>query len=157
MNEQNLKPVRTTEEAKAKGAIGGKKSGEAKRRKKSMKAAAKLLLSLPVQGDAEKQLVKLGLDPADADNQMLVMAAMFLKAAKGDVKAATFLRDTAGEVPMTERERAEANYTKERLKLDREKLNYTKERDKEAPPDEYESDGFIEALAGSAAEDWKDE
>lgn len=28
MNEQNLRPVRTTEEAKAKGAIGGKKSGE---------------------------------------------------------------------------------------------------------------------------------
>ena len=58
---------------------------------------------------------------------------------------------------MTERERAEINCTKERLKLDREKLNYTKERDKEAPPDEYESDGFIDALTGSAAEDWKDE
>lgn len=127
MNEQNLRPVRTTEEAKAKGAIGGKKSGEAKRRKKSMKAAAKLLLSLPVQGDAEKQLVKLGLDPADADNQMLVMAAMFLKAAKGDVKAATFLRDTAGEVPMTERDRADVKYNNSRLMLEKEKIKMSKE------------------------------
>lgn len=105
-----------------KGAVGGKKSGEAKRRKKSMKAAAKLLLSLPAQGDAEKQLVKLGLDPADADNQMLVIAAMFLKAAKGDVKAATFLRDTAGEVPMTERDRADVKYNNSRLNLEKEKI-----------------------------------
>lgn len=122
MNEQNLRPIRTTEEAKVKGAVGGKKSGEAKRRKKSMKAAAKLLLSLPAQGDAEKQLVKLGLDPADADNQMLVIAAMFLKAAKGDVKAATFLRDTAGEVPMTERDRADVKYNNSRLNLEKEKI-----------------------------------
>ena len=133
MNEQNLRPIRTTEEAKVKGAVGGKKSGEAKRRKKSMKAAAKLLLSLPAQGDAEKQLVKLGLDPADADNQMLVIAAMFLKAAKGDVKAATFLRDTAGEVPMTERDRADVKYNNSRLNLEKEKIMMS-EKTRETDP-----------------------
>ena len=50
-NEENLIPIqnRTTSEAREISAKGGKKSGEARRRKKDMKAKMKLLLSLPVK------------------------------------------------------------------------------------------------------------
>ena len=41
----------------------------------------------------------LGIDEADCNNQTLVAISMIQAAAAGDVKAATWLRDTVGEKP----------------------------------------------------------
>ena len=79
---------------------GGKASGEARRRKKVMREGLELLLSLPSQNKkANAQLKTMGINPEDADNQMVMLAAMFAKACKGDTFAAAFIRDTVGDKP----------------------------------------------------------
>lgn len=46
-NENNLIPIRTESEAREKGSKGGKKSGEVRRRKKTMKQVMDFLLEQP--------------------------------------------------------------------------------------------------------------
>lgn len=96
-NEQNLKPCEykfTQEEAKR----GGIASGVARRRKKSLKEAADLFLSLPVSDTKQwNKIAKQGVDPEDIDNQMAIIVGLSMKAAKGDPKAAKVLFDLLGE------------------------------------------------------------
>lgn len=93
-NERNLIPVRTTEEARERGRNGGRASGESRRRKKSLREAAELYLSLPVSDKrAWNKLAKDGVAPEDVDNQMAIIAGLSIKAAKGDAKAAKVLFD----------------------------------------------------------------
>ena len=97
-NERNLIPVRSTEEARERGRNGGRASGEARRRKKSLREAAELYLSLPVSDKrAWNKLAKDGVAPEDVDNQMAIIAGLSIKAAKGDAKAAKVLFDLLGE------------------------------------------------------------
>ena len=105
-NEKNLKPLgdgsRTKEEEREIQSKGGKKSGEVRRRKRDMKKAAKLLLDMPVsskQATFRAIMASFGIPEEEADYNMGVLAAMLLQASNGNVKAATFLRDTAGENP----------------------------------------------------------
>lgn len=91
---------RTPEERVAIASAGGKASVEAKRKKKAMREAVEMLLSLPSKNKkALNQLKAMGIDPEDADNQMVMLTAMYAKACSGDVFAANFLRDTGGEKP----------------------------------------------------------
>lgn len=86
MNEQNLIPGAhelTVEEQ----SNGGRASGAARRRKKDMKQKMKALLELPAAVNDREQLEALGVDPDDMDNEMVLVMAMFLNAAQGDVKA----------------------------------------------------------------------
>lgn len=93
-NERNLIPVRSTEEARERGRNGGRASGEARRRKKSLREAAELYLSLPVSDKrAWNKLAKDGVAPEDVDNQMAIIAGLSIKASKGDAKAAKVLFD----------------------------------------------------------------
>lgn len=102
-NERNLIPVRSTEEARERGRNGGRASGEARRRKKSLREAAELYLSLPVSDKrAWNKLAKDGVAPEDVDNQMAIIAGLSIKAAKGDAKAAKVLFDLLGEQPKDE-------------------------------------------------------
>ena len=97
-NERNLIPVRSTEEARERGRNGGSASGEARRRKKSLREAAELYLSLPVSDKrAWNKLAKDGVAPEDVDNQMAIIAGLSIKAAKGDAKAAKVLFDLIGD------------------------------------------------------------
>ena len=97
-NERNLIPVRTTEEARERGRNGGRASGEARRRKKSLREAAELYLSLPVSDKrAWNKLARDGVAPEDVDNQMAIIAGLSIKAAKGDAKAAKVLFDLIGD------------------------------------------------------------
>ena len=104
-NEQNLIPMdqRSQKEARELGREGGRASGEARRRKKSLREAAELYLSLPV---ADKRvwnkLARDGVEPEDVDNQMAIIAGLSIKAAKGDAKAAKVLFDLLGEQPKDE-------------------------------------------------------
>ena len=103
-NEQNLwrgfPEDMTPEERRAITSKAGKASGEARRRKRTMREAAQQILSAGlIFGDdnAKDILAALGIEvPTNADGLMLVAT---LKAARGDVEAMRFVRDTGGEVP----------------------------------------------------------
>lgn len=104
-NANNIIPnsERTAEERREIAAAGGRASGEARRRKKSLREAAELYLSLPVSNKtAWNKLARDGVDPEDVDNQMAIIAGLTIKAVKGDAKAAKLLFDLLGEQPKDE-------------------------------------------------------
>lgn len=99
-NEKNIIPnsERTPEERREIAAAGGRASGVSRRRKKSLREAAELYLSLPVSDKrAWNKLARDGVEPEDVDNQMAIIAGLTIKAAKGDAKAAKVLFDLLGE------------------------------------------------------------
>ena len=98
MNENNLIPnsKRSPSEVRENGAKGGKKSGETRRRKKSMKEKMKLLLSLPACDSDLKELELLGIPVEESDNEMVILKGLFLKAAAGDVAASKEIRNILG-------------------------------------------------------------
>ena len=98
--EDNLIPFskRSKEEAREQGRIGGKASGAARRRKRSLKEAADLFLSLPVSDQKTfNAMAKAGVNPEDTDYQMAVIVGLTMKAIKGDAKAAKTVIDLLGE------------------------------------------------------------
>lgn len=89
---------RTKDEQKKIASMGGVASGVARRRKKSLKEAADLFLSLPVSDTKSwNKIARTGVDPEDIDNQMAIIVGLSMKAAKGDSKAAKVLFDLLGE------------------------------------------------------------
>ena len=98
--EENLIPFskRSKEEAREQGRIGGKASGAARRRKRSLKEAADLFLSLPVTDQRTfNAMAKAGVNPEETDYQMAVIVGLTMKAIKGDAKAAKTVIDLLGE------------------------------------------------------------
>ena len=103
-NEQNLMPIdevnarRTPEQHSADSRKAGIASGVSRRRKRALREAADMYLSLPVADKRSfNRLLRAGVDEDDADNQMLVIAGLVAKAAKGDAKAARLIFDLIGE------------------------------------------------------------
>lgn len=99
-NEQNLIPFnkRTEEEQREIQTMGGRASGVSRRRKRALKEAADMYLAMPVKDKRSlNKLLLAGVDEDDADNQMLVIAGLVAKAAKGDAKAARLIFDLIGE------------------------------------------------------------
>lgn len=97
-NDENLIPFseRTESELREFTKKGGKNSGVARRRKRDIKAKMKLLLSLPASDNDKKQLAAMGIDSDDMDNEMVLVKALFLSAADGDVKAFDRIMDVLG-------------------------------------------------------------
>lgn len=98
-NEQNLIPMdqRSQSEARKLGREGGRASGVSRRRKKSLREAADLYLSLPVANTrAWNKISADGVDPEDIDNQMAMIVGLTQKAIKGDAKAAKIIVDLIG-------------------------------------------------------------
>lgn len=99
-NEQNLIPFseRTESEQRTIRSAGGVASGAARRRKRSMKDAADLFLSLPVSDQRKwNKIARTGVDPDDIDNQMAMIIGLTMAAAGGDAKAAKVIIDLLGE------------------------------------------------------------
>ena len=99
-NEKNLIPFdqRTEEEQRDIRSAGGKASGISRRRKRSLKEAADLFLSMPVTDTRTfNKMAKAGIDVDDADYQMAVIVGLTMQAAKGDAKAAKAVFDLLGE------------------------------------------------------------
>lgn len=95
-NEQNLIPnsERSPEELREMAANGGRASGVSRRRKRSLREAADLYLSLPVANKkAWNKISAEGVDPDDIDNQMAMIIGLAQKAIKGDAKAAKIIVD----------------------------------------------------------------
>lgn len=88
-NEQNLKPISSTSEAREKGAKGGKKRAENAAKRKTLREELLLLLSA-------------------GNTQEKMSLALLQKALNGDTKAFEIIRDTVGEKP-TDKQIIEGN------------------------------------------------
>ena len=101
-NEENIIPYRFTseqsrEEAAKNGQKGGVNSGVSRRRKRSMKEAADLFLSLPVADvPTYNKMAIAGIDPEDIDYQMAVVVGMTVSAMQGNPKSAKVLMEMLG-------------------------------------------------------------
>ena len=100
MAKEDLRPVRTKEEAKERGAKGGKASGEARRAKKTLRELVELFGELGVNADTRKIMKKLGIPEELMTRKMQPVVALFNKANKGDVGAFNAIRDIIGEKPV---------------------------------------------------------
>ena len=101
-NEKNLIPFseRTKNEQREIAQKGGQASGAARRRKKSLKEAADLYLSLPVTDKRRlNKLRRRDLDPADIDNQMAMVVGLVEAATCGDARAAKVVLEMLGDDP----------------------------------------------------------
>ena len=78
---ENLRPVSSKDEARERGRKGGLASGEARRKRKTLKEELLLML-------------------AEGDTQQSVTLALIEKAMSGDTKAFEVIRDTIGEKPV---------------------------------------------------------
>lgn len=118
-NEQNLIPFtseQSREEAKKNGALGGVASGVSRRRKRSLKEAADLYLSLPPADKRRwNKISKQGVDPEEIDNQMAMIIGLTERAIKGDAKAAKVIIDLLGDGE-NEREQDRENNLLEAIK-----------------------------------------
>lgn len=99
-NEKNLIPLdkRTKSEQREIQSSGGTASGAARRRKRSLKEAADLYLSLPVTDRRVwNKIARDGVEPEDIDNQMAIISGLAKIAAMGDSRAAKVLFDLIGD------------------------------------------------------------
>lgn len=124
MNNENLIPIRTESEAREKGSNGGRKSGESRRRKKSMKQVMDMLLGMPANTFADyNMLAEMEIDLSEigedmVNNMLVVNAALMKKAKSGDVTAIKELREII----------QDDYFAKEKLKLEKEKLKFEREK-----------------------------
>lgn len=115
----------TSEELRQRAKAGGIASGKARKEKKLLRDTLNDLLKMPLRDGVPDNLEKIasiaGLKGRNITMQETIMLAMLQKAAKGDVRAAEYIRDTIGQKPGMD-----------------------------IFGDEFESDGFIEALKEGA-------
>lgn len=93
--------------ASEKGKIGGRKSAEARRRKKELREVFQTLLSMPydkgVLADIDKAENFKALGKKNLTVGERIAVTQVVKALKGDQQAVMFIRDTSGQKP-TERQ-----------------------------------------------------
>ena len=96
-NEQNLKPqahVLSVEEASK----GGKKSGESRRKKRSMRESFETLFAMQTSDKYIKAFRKQGIEvPDDLTNEQALTLSMTAKAIAGDARMASLVMDIMGE------------------------------------------------------------
>lgn len=100
-NIENLKMFGSEREPRGPGRKGGKKSGVVRRQKRDMRQVTRILLDLPAtEESAIKILESMGIPESEHTNLMVVVVRIFQELlATGNVRAAEFLRDTAGYDP----------------------------------------------------------
>lgn len=132
-NAENLKKGKATQFKSGKDAVengrkAGVASGASRRRKRAMRQAAAMLLNTqipmnergPFMGTVKTLLKTFGYTPDDATYQDALLAGIMLEAMKGDVRAAEFIRDTAGESPALDIRKVELKMRQEELKFKQE-------------------------------------
>ena len=143
---ENLIPFskRSKDEAREYGSKGGKASGESRRRKAAMRDTMNRLL--PMQAEVEGLSDILRADGGESTYEELITMAMIEKALRGDVNAFNAIKATVGQTDKSAVDLEEQNL---RMAAQKAKMGVDEE-------DDQEDDGFMEALKGSAEEDWKD-
>lgn len=101
---ENLKPCRTTEEARERGRKGGINSGKRKKEKRKLKEIAEMLLDMKAPDDIIARFEQLypDLDAKEMTNRLAIVQRLILNALAGDNKAFKLLRDQIGEKPKEE-------------------------------------------------------
>ena len=93
----------TKEELAECGRIGGTRSGESKRNKKTMKELLEVLLSMPLKNkkcyDVDEIKDFAALKGKNIDVQTAILVKQIQNALMGDRQSAEFVRDTAGHKP----------------------------------------------------------
>ncbi len=116
-NAENLKgkgfDSRTTSEQREIAAMGGRASGETRRRKADFKKSLNLLLTAEVTNDWTPILAGMGLE-STLETAMLM--SMVKQAIAGDVKAARFVAEYSGQADKTD-----ADLEEQRIRTDRAK------------------------------------
>ena len=113
-NNENLKPVRTTSEARARGRNGGKASGASRRRKAAFRETLNLLLTLDINDDEWAPLLRsMGLD---CTLETALNMAMIKEGLAGNVKAYEAIAKYSGQSAQTE-----ADEEEQRIRTDRAK------------------------------------
>lgn len=130
---------RSTEEVREIARKGGVNSGASRRRKRTMKSGAKMLMDMPASKAITQKLKLLGIPEEDATYQMGVMVAMLQQALDGNVKAAQFIRELVGEDPKQEMQKKE-------LKLRQDEFKYKKEQDAKAAEETSLSGSLADAI-----------
>ena len=98
--EDNLIPVRSEDEAREKGRKGGIASGEARRRKKTMREALEQLLYHGKIPETTKSMMRAeGIDDEEMTHQMVITRSLIAKAESGDVQAYNAICQMIGEKP----------------------------------------------------------
>lgn len=100
MNEQNLRPPYTPKEARSYGAKGGQKSGESKRRKKTISATLDKLLSEPVKDAKQLDVIAKSGMPVGARptyKDFLVASVIMKSIKRGNVDDLSKIIDIIGE------------------------------------------------------------
>lgn len=128
-NEQNLRPPKSTKEARERGRKGGKASGEARRRRKSLgeaaQAAAKVALNdIGRQNLKRKGLSLDGIDPKDVDGIMALAMGQLIAGINGNSQAAQNFAEwldlpAKHKKEQLEREKLEAEIEKLKAEIER--------------------------------------
>jgi len=142
--QENLIPVtkRSKGEAREMSSKGGKRSGESRRLKKSLREMMEVMLTAPVTDPKRaKSLVAMGFDKPD--NAAVLTAALFNEAADGNVRAIEKI------YAMFETSELDA----QRINLELLRL----ERDTPAPEPDNSNSELIAALDATAAAVWSDD
>lgn len=143
-NDENLKRL-TPSEAREYGRMGGKASGEARRRKADFRKTLNTLLTTKIDSpEWTPTLEALGLE---STLEAAVNMAMIKEALTGNVKAYDAIARYSGQSDQTELDHEEQQV----------KVSVMKAKAQGTEAEESVDDGFMDALNGTAAEDWSDE
>ena len=132
------------DEAREYGSTGGKASGESRRRKAAMRDTMNRLLTMQAEVEGLSDILRA--DGGESTYEELITMVMIEKALRGDVNAFNAIKATVGQTDKSTTDLEEQNL---RMAAQKAKMGVDDE-------DDQEDDGFMEALKGSAEEDWKD-
>jgi hypothetical protein len=96
---ENLKPVRTKEEARERGRQGGIKSGIARNEAKTAKEILGILNDLPASGNNKDKMAMLGIPDELQTQKTMRIVALHQKALTGDAQAQRLVLEIEGEAP----------------------------------------------------------
>ena len=91
-NEENLKKIRSTSEARELGKKGGKASGKSRRKKANLKNALNTILTAEATSKTAQILEELGFENT---NEMAIMLSLTQQAMKGNVRAIELINKMA--------------------------------------------------------------
>lgn len=97
-NENLLKPSdRTPSERRESASHAGKASGEARRRKRDMKARMKMILALPATDVGDwNNASAMGVEMEEIDNETVMLIGLYREAKRGNVAAVREIRNILG-------------------------------------------------------------
>ena len=159
----NLIPItsRSSEETREMGKKGGKKSGEVRRAKATFRESLKLMMDETAPEKIRAAFDKNGYDVTT--HREAITAAILMGAMQGNPKMVDKALELLGEDYKMNARLDEVKIQKDRLKMEQEKVALEKakaeaymEALKNQQEAEMEDDGFMDALKGTAKEDWDD-